>query len=52
MLSFNVGVELGQLAIIAAMFLLITIPLRRKADYRKIVVVTCRYCLLLMRLIG
>ena len=37
-LSFNVGVELGQLAVIAAMFLLIIIPLRKKVNYRKMVV--------------
>ncbi len=37
-LSFNIGVELGQLAVIAAMFLLIIIPLRKKVNYRKMVV--------------
>ena len=37
-LSFNIGVELGQIAVIAAMFLLIIIPLRNKSWYRKIVV--------------
>jgi hypothetical protein len=37
-LSFNLGVELGQIAVIAAMFLLIIIPLRKKLNYRKLVV--------------
>jgi hypothetical protein len=37
-LSFNIGVELGQIAVIMAMFLLIIIPLRKKAGYRKIIV--------------
>jgi HupE / UreJ protein len=37
-LSFNIGVELGQLAVIAAMFLFIIIPLRKKMNYRKMVV--------------
>jgi len=34
-LSFNIGVELGQIAVIAAMFSLIIIPLRHKIWYRK-----------------
>jgi uncharacterized membrane protein len=37
-LSFNIGVELGQIAVITAMFLLIIIPLRKRADYRKLIV--------------
>lgn len=37
-LSFNIGVELGQIAVITSMFLLIIIPLRQKANYRKIIV--------------
>lgn len=37
-LSFNIGVELGQLAVIAAIFLCIIIPFRKKINYRKIVV--------------
>jgi uncharacterized membrane protein len=37
-LSFNVGVELGQMTVIAAMFLFIIIPLRNKVNYRKMVV--------------
>ena len=37
-LSFNIGVELGQIAVILAMFLLIIIPLRNKSWYRKAVV--------------
>ena len=37
-LSFNIGVELGQVAVIAAIFLLIIIPFRSKVWYRKAVV--------------
>jgi hypothetical protein len=37
-LSFNIGVELGQVAIITAMFLLIIIPLRNSKGYRKMIV--------------
>jgi lysylphosphatidylglycerol synthetase-like protein (DUF2156 family) len=37
-LSFNIGVELGQIAVIAAMFLLVIIPMRNKSWYRKVVV--------------
>jgi len=37
-LSFNVGVELGQIAVIAAMFLFIIIPMRNKTQYRKVIV--------------
>lgn len=37
-LSFNAGVELGQIVVIAAMFLLIIIPVRNNARYRKVVV--------------
>lgn len=37
-LSFNLGVELGQMAVIMAMFLLIIIPMKKKVNYRKIVV--------------
>jgi hypothetical protein len=37
-LSFNAGVELGQIAVIAGMFLVIIIPIRNKALYRKAVV--------------
>jgi hypothetical protein len=37
-LSFNIGVELGQIAVITAMFLLIIIPLRNKKNYRKLIV--------------
>ncbi|MFI5132106.1 MAG: HupE/UreJ family protein [Chitinophagales bacterium] len=37
-LSFNVGVELGQIAVITAMFLLIIFPLRQKVNYRKLIV--------------
>jgi hypothetical protein len=34
-LSFNIGVELGQISVITAIFLLIIIPLRKKIWYRK-----------------
>lgn len=37
-LSFNVGVELGQITIILAVFLLIVLPFGKKAMYRKLVV--------------
>jgi len=37
-LSFNIGVELGQIAVIAAIFSLIIIPLRKKISYRKLIV--------------
>ncbi len=37
-LSFNIGVELGQIAVILAMFLLVIIPVRNKTYYRKTVV--------------
>lgn len=37
-LSFNVGVELGQVSVILAVFLLIIIPLGKRIQYRKIVV--------------
>ncbi len=37
-LSFNLGVELGQIAIILAMFSFIIIPLRSRTGYRKIIV--------------
>ena len=37
-LSFNIGVEFGQVAVIAAIFLLIIIPFRSKVWYRKGVV--------------
>lgn len=37
-LSFNVGVELGQISIISAMFLFIVFPLGKSLNYRKQVV--------------
>ena len=37
-LSFNVGVELGQIAIITAMFACIILPLARQPAYRKVIV--------------
>ena len=38
-LSFNVGVELGQITIITAVFLLIVIPLGKNKNYRRMVVI-------------
>ncbi|WP_018615330.1 HupE/UreJ family protein [Segetibacter koreensis] len=38
-LSFNVGVELGQISIILAVFLLILFPLSKKQHYRKWIVI-------------
>jgi hypothetical protein len=37
-IAFNAGVELGQIAIIVAIFVLLITPLRDKSWYRKIVV--------------
>jgi len=37
-LSFNIGVEFGQIAVIAAVFSFIIIPLRKKISYRKLIV--------------
>jgi hypothetical protein len=37
-LSFNVGVELGQITVIAVVFGLLIIPLRKKVWYKKVVV--------------
>jgi hypothetical protein len=37
-ISFNAGVELGQICVILIMFLLIVLPWGRRADYRKKVV--------------
>ena len=39
LLSFNAGVELGQLSVIAAAFLMVGLPFRREAWYRSRVVV-------------
>lgn len=39
LLSFNLGVELGQLAVIAGAFLLLALPLRKRSWYRRAVVV-------------
>ena len=39
LVSFNVGVELGQLTVIAAAFLVLALPFRRKSWYRARVVV-------------
>jgi hypothetical protein len=38
-LSFNAGVEIGQIAVITAVFLTIIIPFKRIPQYRKIVVI-------------
>ena len=37
-LSFNAGVEIGQIAIILAVYLLIILPFGKKTNYRKIIV--------------
>ena len=37
-ISFNAGVEIGQIAIIIAVYLLVVIPFGKRADYRKIIV--------------
>ncbi len=37
-IAFNAGVEIGQVAVIAAVFALLIIPLRNKSGYRKFVV--------------
>ena len=37
-LSFNIGVELGQIAIILGVFLLLVLPFGKRVDYRKKVV--------------
>ncbi len=37
-LSFNIGVELGQIAIIAAFFLFVAYPFKNRIDYKKFVV--------------
>lgn len=38
-LSFNIGVELGQIVVILLVFLLLVVPLGKRPDYRKIVVI-------------
>jgi len=47
-LSFNMGVELGQFAVIAAVFLLIIFPLKRKPWYKKWVVYPLSFCIALI----
>lgn len=47
-LSFNIGVELGQFAVIAAVFLLIIFPLKRKAWYKKWIVYPLSVCIALI----
>lgn len=37
-LSFNIGVELGQITIIMTMFSFLIIPLRKKTSYRRMIV--------------
>lgn len=44
-IAFNVGVELGQIAVITAMFSLFIIPLRNKVWYRKKVVYALSACI-------
>jgi hypothetical protein len=39
LIAFNIGVELGQLAVIAAAFVLFALPLGRSAMYRPVVVI-------------
>ena len=39
LLAFNVGVELGQLAVITAMYLLVSLPFSRYAWYRRAIVI-------------
>ena len=41
LLSFNAGVELGQLTVIGAAFLLIGLPFRHRVWYRRRVVIPC-----------
>lgn len=38
LLSFNIGVELGQVAVILLFFLLVVLPFRNKAAYKKMIV--------------
>ena len=44
-IAFNAGVELGQIAVITAMFSLIIIPLRNKIWYRKTIVYGLSACI-------
>ena len=39
LIAFNIGVELGQLAVIAAAFVIFALPLGRSAIYRRVVVI-------------
>jgi hypothetical protein len=39
LIAFNIGVELGQLAVIAAAFVLLALPFGRSAIYRRAVVI-------------
>ncbi|MGB3405859.1 MAG: HupE/UreJ family protein, partial [Jannaschia sp.] len=41
LISFNVGVELGQLAVIAIAFLLLGLPFGRKPWYRRAIAIPC-----------
>ncbi len=47
-LSFNIGVELGQMAIIAAVFFTIIIPFKNKPWYRKRIVYGLSACIALI----
>jgi hypothetical protein len=45
LIAFNVGVELGQLSVIAVAFMLLASPFGRARLYRKIIVVPCSLCI-------
>ncbi len=47
-LSFNIGVELGQITVITAVFLFIISPLRQKINYRKMIVYPLSVAIALM----
>jgi len=47
-IAFNVGVELGQIAVIAALFSILIIPLRNKVWYRTRIVYTLSTCIALV----
>ena len=51
LLGFNIGVEFGQLAVIAIVFL-ITFWLKDEAQYRKFVVIPCSILIKLWEFIG
>jgi len=41
LVAFNIGVEFGQLAVIAAAFMLLALPFGRFTQYRKFIVFPC-----------